>query len=139
MQYFWSLNVRALASDFLKIFHFTILKATLSMRSRLIVISKVSHKKPIGLPSHTTPPTTKMRKKKLQLGIGSKGFIYIYIYISLFNLRKQRFKIAHRSSKVLCLVNIIDFLWNRSWSQILAFFSFSFSFSFSFFLIFFII
>ena len=85
MQYFWSLNVRALASDFLKIFHFTILKATLSMRSWLIVISKVSHKKPIGLPSHTTPPTTKMRKKKLQLGTGSKGlYIYIYIYSYIF-------------------------------------------------------
>ena len=128
MQYFWSLNVRALASDFFKIFHFTILKATLSMRSRLIVISKVSHKKPIGLPSRTTPRTTKMRKKKLQLGIGSKVFFFFFFY--LFNLRKQRFKITHRSSKVLCLINIIDFLWNRSWAQILAFFSFSFSFSF---------
>ena len=92
----------------------------------------------LTLTHHST--NNKNEKKKITIGNRKQRFyIYIYIYISLFNLRKQRFKIAHRSSKVLCLVNIIDFLWNRSWSQILAFFSFSFSFSFSFFLIFFII
>ena len=91
----------------------------------------------LTLTHHST--NNKNEKKKSTIGNRKQSCFFFYIYIFLFNLRKQRFKITHRSSKVLCLINIIDFLWNRSWAQILAFFSFSFSFSFSFFLIFFII